>query len=91
MSADKTETREVDGVTYTLTSRKVNRSELPPAVLGAIDGGNWFKRHPDCTGLQAAIAAGEAHWKAIDKSECKADDVVEYTQAFLRACVAGDP
>lgn len=83
----KSETFELDGKSYTMTSQEVTGSEIPPGVLGAIDGGYWFKTHPECTGLEAACAAGEGHWQRIDRGHCTPADAVEYGQAFLKACV----
>lgn len=60
---------------------------MTPAEMGAHDGARWFRRHPECTGLEAACAAGEGNWRRIDKGQCKAADAVEYGQAFLNACV----
>jgi hypothetical protein len=66
----------------------MSKPKKTPAELGALDGARWFKRHPECTGLQAACAAGEAHWKRFERGDClMAPHVVEYGQAFLKACV----
>jgi hypothetical protein len=64
------------------------RAKKSPAELGTLDGARWFKRHPECTGLQAACACSEAHWKRVERGDCLfSADVVEYGQAFLNACV----
>ncbi len=64
---------------------------MTAAEMGASDGARWRGRlRSDYTALQAACAAGEGHWKRIDKGELGAEDAQEYGTAFLRAALPAD-
>lgn len=59
-----------------------------PAELGRHDGERWARRVKVATGLQAAHACGEWHWKRVDQGRVKASEVIEYGQAFVDAACA---
>ena len=61
---------------------------MSPAELGKRDGERWARRVRVATGLQAAHACGEWHFRRVEQGKTKASQVVEYGQAFVDAACA---